>query len=118
MGEALSLVLAIRLAASSLTAAATNSGWSTARLAPRSGQSSSRFLLFVRVWYLSISRSYRSIITLYRCCSSSTPLPLLGPWSPPEVSSTSSPRPRVARSAAEFAGWLLGLKLAMPVTSW
>ena len=117
MGEALSLVLAIRLAASSLTAAATNSGWSTARLAPRSGQSSSRFLLFVRVWYLSISRSYRSIITLYRCCSSSTPLPLVG-GSPPAGSSTSSPRPREARSAAEFAGWLLGLKLAMPVTSW
>ena len=117
MGEALSLVLAIRLAASSLTAAATNSGWSTARLAPRSGQSSSRFLLFVRVWYLSISRSYRSIITLYRCCSSSTPLPLVG-GSPPPASSTSSPRPREARSAAEFAGWLLGLKLAMPVTSW
>ena len=118
MGEALSLVLAIRLAASSLTAAATNSGWSTARLAPRSGQSSSRFLLFVRVWYLSISRSYRSIITLYRCCSSSTPLPLLAGGSPPPGSSTSSPRPRVARSAAELAGWLLGLKLAMPVTSW
>ena len=116
MGEALSLVLAILFAASSLTAAATNSGWSTARLAPRSGQSSSRFLLFVRVWYLSISRSYRSIITLYRCCSSSTPLPLVG-GSPAPASSTSSPRPREVRSAAEFAGWLLGLKLAMPVTS-